>query len=54
MTVLAPIVGGLFLFSAAAIALFSHALTLVAAREEDLLGPGPAAPRPGQVSRRAS
>jgi ABC-2 type transport system permease protein len=46
MAVLAPSVGGLFLFSVAAIALFSHALALVVAREEGILRRWRAAPLP--------
>ncbi|HSZ41535.1 MAG TPA: ABC transporter permease [Trebonia sp.] len=46
MAVLAPSVGGLFLFSAAAIALFSHALSLVVAREAGILRRWRAAPLP--------
>ncbi|HXT90486.1 MAG TPA: hypothetical protein VN714_14635, partial [Trebonia sp.] len=37
MAVLAPRVAGLFVFGAAAIALTSHALTLVVAREDGVL-----------------
>lgn len=46
MAVLAPRVAGLFLFSTAAIALFTHATTLVAAREEGVLRRWRAAPLP--------
>jgi ABC-2 type transport system permease protein len=46
MAVLAPRVAGLFLFSAAAIALFSHSLTLVVAREDGVLRRWRAAPLP--------
>jgi len=46
MAVLAPRVGGLFLFAAAAIALFTHASTLVVAREDGVLRRWRAAPLP--------
>ena len=46
MAVLAPRVAGLFLFSTAAIALFTHANTLVAAREDGVLRRWRAAPLP--------
>jgi ABC-2 type transport system permease protein len=46
MAVLAPRVAGLFLFSTAAIALFSHALALVVAREDGVLRRWRAAPLP--------
>jgi ABC-2 type transport system permease protein len=46
MTVLAPRVAGLFLFSTAAIALFTHANTLVTAREDGVLRRWRAAPLP--------
>jgi ABC-2 type transport system permease protein len=46
MTVLAPRVAGLFLFSTASIALLTHANTLVAAREDGVLRRRRAAPLP--------
>jgi ABC-2 type transport system permease protein len=46
MAVLAPRVAGLFVFSAAALALMSHALTLVVAREDGVLRRWRAAPLP--------
>jgi ABC-2 type transport system permease protein len=46
MAVLAPRVAGLFVFGAAAIALTSHALTLVVAREDGVLRRWRAAPLP--------
>jgi ABC-2 type transport system permease protein len=46
MTVLAPRVAGLFVFGAAAIALMSHALTLVVAREDGVLRRWRASPLP--------
>jgi ABC-2 type transport system permease protein len=46
MAVLAPRVSGLFLFAAAAIALFTHASTLVVAREDGVLRRWRAAPLP--------
>jgi ABC-2 type transport system permease protein len=46
MATLAPRVAGLFLFSVAAIALFTHANTLVIAREEGVLRRWRAAPLP--------
>lgn len=46
MAVLAPRVAGLFLFSTAAIALFTHANTLVVAREDGVLRRWRAAPLP--------
>jgi len=49
MTVLAPRVAGLLLFAAAAIALFTHASTLVVAREDGVLRRWRAAPLPPGV-----
>lgn len=46
MAVLAPRVAGLFLFAVAAIALFTHASTLVVAREDGVLRRWRAAPLP--------
>jgi ABC-2 type transport system permease protein len=46
MAVLAPRVAGLFVFGAAAIALMSHALTLVVAREDGVLRRWRASPLP--------